>query len=92
MTLRTARIPLVIQAMAWSDDWSFWKIGVPAISATDTAFLRNDHYRDVSDTPATLDYHTMADAVGGLRYVVEALGQGAVWSRDTIPASSLQPH
>jgi hypothetical protein len=43
---------------------------------TDTAYLRNDHYHEVSDTPATLDFTKMAEVVWGLQFVVDALGGG----------------
>ena len=73
LTVRTTRVPVLADPLAWSDDWSFWQLGVPAFSATDTAFLRNDHYHDVSDTPNTLNYDRMSDTVWGLRFVVESL-------------------
>ncbi len=76
LTLRETGIPTMLPSIAWSDDWSFWQQGVPAFSATDTAYLRNDHYHDVSDTPDTLDCAKMADAVWGLGFVVEGVGRG----------------
>ncbi|WP_165741690.1 M20/M25/M40 family metallo-hydrolase [Candidatus Thiosymbion oneisti] len=57
----------------WSDDWSFWKHDIPAFSVTDTAFLRHDHYHEISDTPDRLDYETMAHVVWGLGYMLDAL-------------------
>lgn len=71
--VRVTRVPVLANQLAWSDDWSFWQLGVPAFSATDTAFLRNDHYHDVSDTPDTLDFNKMSDTVWALRAVVESL-------------------
>lgn len=38
-----------------SDHASFWDAGFPAVMITDTAFLRNPHYHQVSDTLDTLD-------------------------------------
>ncbi len=38
-----------------SDHASFWDEGFPAIMITDTAFLRNPHYHEATDTFATLD-------------------------------------
>lgn len=38
-----------------SDHGSFWEAGWPALLVTDTAFLRNPHYHQASDTPDTLD-------------------------------------
>lgn len=77
LTVRVANVPLFANQLAWSDDWSFWQIGVPAFSATDTAFLRNDHYHEVSDTPETLDFARMTDVVWGLHFVVEDISGGA---------------
>jgi hypothetical protein len=42
-----------------SDHAPFWRAGIPALLWTDTAFFRNPHYHDGSDTPATLDYGFM---------------------------------
>jgi Zn-dependent M28 family amino/carboxypeptidase len=39
-----------------SDHGSFWAVGWKALLVTDTAFLRNPHYHQSTDTPATLDY------------------------------------
>jgi len=38
-----------------SDHASFWDVGFPAVMITDTAFLRNPHYHQASDTLDTLD-------------------------------------
>jgi len=73
IAVRTLALPRMGNLVSWSDDWSFWKEGVPAFSVTDTAFLRHDHYHELSDTPDKLDYVPMADVVWGLRHVVEEL-------------------
>jgi hypothetical protein len=39
-----------------SDHGAFWAAGWPALLVTDTAFLRNPHYHQASDTSDTLDY------------------------------------
>jgi hypothetical protein len=44
-----------------SDHRRFWDARLPAIQVTDTAEFRNPHYHRSSDTPATLDYETLAD-------------------------------
>jgi hypothetical protein len=77
MTVRVTRLPLPSRRLGWSDDWSFWQVGLPAFSVTDTAYLRNDHYHDVTDTPTTLDFDKMAQVVSGLKFLTEALGNGA---------------
>lgn len=43
-----------------SDNASFWDARYPSLMLTDTAFLRNPHYHQSSDTSATLDYTFMA--------------------------------
>src|SRR4029077_5916640 len=43
-----------------SDNASFWDARYPALMLTDTAFLRNPHYHQATDTSATLDYAFMA--------------------------------
>jgi aminopeptidase YwaD len=39
-----------------SDHGAFWEGGWPALLVTDTAFLRNPHYHQPTDTPDSLDY------------------------------------
>ena len=38
-----------------SDHAPFWDAGIPAVMVTDTAFFRNPHYHQPSDTLETLD-------------------------------------
>jgi hypothetical protein len=49
-----------------SDHSSFWDAGYPALMLTDTSFLRNPHYHQRSDTPATLDYPFLARVTAGV--------------------------
>lgn len=74
IVLRSTALPEVSHRVAWSDDWSFWQQDIPAFSATDTSYCRNDHYHGVGDTADTLDYGKMAETVWGLRFVVEGAG------------------
>ena len=73
VAVRTLALPMMGRVVAWSDDWSFWQEGIPAFSVTDTAFLRHDHYHELSDTAEKLDYVAMADVAWGLVHVIEAL-------------------
>ncbi|HMO49802.1 MAG TPA: M28 family peptidase [Kiritimatiellia bacterium] len=57
----------------WSDDWSFWKRGIPAFCVTDTAFIRSQHYHRITDTPETLNYPAFAKVVRGLQETVDKL-------------------
>jgi hypothetical protein len=65
-----AALPDALQGIGWSDHWSYWQIGVPAVMATDTALFRNPHYHEPTDVPDTLDYERLARAVDGLQAVV----------------------
>jgi Zn-dependent M28 family amino/carboxypeptidase len=65
--------PESVPGVAWSDHWSFWRSGYPAVMVTDTAHLRNPHYHMPSDTWSTLDYMRMAVVVEGLIGVAQDL-------------------
>jgi len=62
--------PELITGIGWSDHWSFWQEGYPALMVTDTAPFRNPHYHQPTDTPDRLDYGRLARIVSGLRTVV----------------------
>lgn len=57
----------------WSDHWSFWQAGYPAIMITDTALFRYKPYHSSEDTPDKLEYASYARVVNGLRHVVAEL-------------------
>lgn len=59
----------------FSDHWSFWKEGYPAVMITDTAFYRNPHYHSNSDTHEKLNYENMAEVIRGLTGVLTDLAQ-----------------
>jgi len=65
-TLIVNNMAFVIEGVSFSDHWSFWQLGYPALMLTDTAFLRNPHYHRVTDTWNTLNYQQMAEVVKGL--------------------------
>ncbi len=69
-----AALPQVIPEVGWSDQWSFWQFGWPALMVTDTAPFRNPHYHRATDLPETLDYERLARVVDGLKAVVTDLG------------------
>jgi Zn-dependent M28 family amino/carboxypeptidase len=62
-----------ITGIAWSDHWSFWREGYPAIMITDTAPFRYVHYHAATDTPDKIDYPRTARVVHGLARVVAEL-------------------
>ena len=45
----------LLPSLDLSDHVRLWAVGIPAVLWTDTAFYRNPHYHQGSDTPATLD-------------------------------------
>lgn len=59
--------PRWVPGIEHSDHQSFWNRGYPAVMVTDTAYLRNPHYHQSTDTPATLDFIRMAHATDALR-------------------------
>jgi len=62
-----------IMGVHWSDHWSFWQEGYPAIMITDTALFRYKPYHSSEDTPEKLKYASFARVVNGLRHVVAEL-------------------
>jgi len=64
-----------IQGAGWSDHWSFWQIGVPAIMVTDTALFRYPHYHKPTDTPDEVDYARLARVTNGLTDVLQSILQ-----------------
>lgn len=59
-----------IQGIGWSDHWSFYKQGYPAVMITDTAPNRYEHYHTAHDTPDKLDYASTSHVVLALRGVI----------------------
>jgi hypothetical protein len=70
-----AAVPAGITGVDWSDHWSFWQEGYPALMVTDTALFRYYHYHGPRDTPEKLDYDRMARVVAGLARVVTELAE-----------------
>ena len=58
-----------------SDHSPFWDHGYPALLVTDTAFFRNPHYHQPSDTVATLNLAFMEKVTQGLVATIEQLAQ-----------------
>ena len=66
-------LPGAVPGVGWSDHWSFWQEGYPALMVTDTAPYRYPHYHEPTDTPDKIDYERTARVVAGLQAVVEEL-------------------
>jgi len=58
-----------------SDHAPFWDRGYPALLVTDTAFFRNPHYHQPSDTVETLDLAFLERVTQGLVTAVKSLCQ-----------------
>jgi len=65
--------PAIIAGVDFSDHWSFWQEGYPAVMITDTAFYRNHHYHSQADTYEKLNYVKMAEVIRGLSSVLTEL-------------------
>jgi hypothetical protein len=70
-----AALPAAVPGIGWSDHWSFWQSGYPAIMVTDTAPFRYPHYHEPSDTPDKLDYDRFALVVSGMESVIAELAR-----------------
>jgi Peptidase family M28 len=70
-----AALPAFIPGVSWSDQWSFWQQGYPAIMVTDTAPFRYPYYHSSNDTPDKLDYDRFTLVVSGMEKVIENLGK-----------------
>lgn len=62
-----------LAGVGWSDHWSFWRAGYPAIMVTDTALFRYTQYHSHADRPDVVDYDRYARVVHGLVPVIEDL-------------------
>ncbi|WP_309399683.1 M28 family peptidase [Cerasicoccus maritimus] len=71
LPIESIAAPPTIPGIDFSDHRNYWPLGIPAVMVTDTAFYRNPHYHELTDTPDTLDYDRMAKAVTA---VYSALG------------------
>jgi len=67
--------PAFIPGVDWSDHWSFWQEGWPALMVTDTAPYRYLHYHTGEDTPDKVDYERLARVVTGLHGMLRELVQ-----------------
>jgi Zn-dependent M28 family amino/carboxypeptidase len=65
--------PEWVTGVAWSDHWSFWREGYPAVMVTDTAPFRYPYYHTAADTPDKIDYGRLARVVAGLASVISEL-------------------
>jgi Zn-dependent M28 family amino/carboxypeptidase len=67
--------PAFVPGVDWSDHWSFWQEGYPALMVTDTALYRYPHYHAAQDTPDKVNYEALARVVKGLEGMLRDLAQ-----------------
>ncbi len=68
-----AALPGWVTGVGWSDHWSFWKEGFPALMVTDTALFRYPAYHTAKDTPDKINYDRLARVVSGMQGVIASL-------------------
>ncbi len=69
-------VPSVVPGAGWSDHWSFWQAGYPAVMITDTAPFRYPYYHTADDLPDKLDFDRMALVTAALEKVVAEFAGG----------------
>jgi len=67
------KAPALLPGVDWSDHWSFWRAGYPAIMLTDTAPYRYLYYHSWEDTPEKLSYPEFARVFEGVERMVDSL-------------------
>lgn len=65
----TAMVP----GIDFSDNWSFWEEGYPAVMLSDGALYRNPHYHRDTDTVETINFPAMGEVFTGLVHVVDSM-------------------
>ena len=62
-----------VPGVGWSDHWSFWEAGFPAVMITDTASYRYPHYHLPTDTADQVDLRKLEDATRGIKAILDAI-------------------
>lgn len=65
--------PENIEGVSWSDHWSFWQAGYPAIMITDTAPFRYKHYHQITDTYEKIDFIRMSRVTSGISQMLQQI-------------------
>ena len=68
-------LPAAVPGVGFSDQWSFWQEGYPAVMVTDTAMFRYPHYHQPEDTLDKIDFQRTARVVRGLAAVIAVLAE-----------------
>jgi Zn-dependent M28 family amino/carboxypeptidase len=67
LPVRRFKAPAWLPGIDFSDHLNYWHFGYPALLLTDTAFYRNAHYHQGTDTLSRLSLSRLALAVDALR-------------------------
>ncbi|RKZ36383.1 MAG: aminopeptidase [Gammaproteobacteria bacterium] len=67
--------PAWLPGIGWSDQWSFWRVGIPAVMVTDTAPFRFPQYHTAGDRPQVVDFDRLTRVTLGLRAVLAEFAQ-----------------
>ncbi|MBT2558342.1 M28 family peptidase [Hymenobacter sp. ISL-91] len=70
LPVKRFKAPAWLPGIDFSDHLNYWQFGYPAVLLTDTAFYRNKHYHQPTDTLARLDMRRLGLAVEALLAVV----------------------
>ena len=68
-----AVFPDFVREVGFSDQWSFWQMGYPAVMVTDTAFNRNNAYHTTRDTMNLLKMDDLGRVGQGIMGVMREL-------------------
>jgi Zn-dependent M28 family amino/carboxypeptidase len=68
-----AALPNTLPGVGWSDHWSFWQVGYPAIMITDTAPFRYPNYHTSEDLPSKIEFDRLTQVVAGIDTVISDL-------------------
>jgi len=66
-------IPEFVPGINWSDHYSFWRQGYPAIMVTDTAPFRYPYYHSPDDTTDKICYDHLAIVTTGIESIINDL-------------------
>jgi Zn-dependent M28 family amino/carboxypeptidase len=78
-------LPEFTPGIGFSDHWSFWQEGYPALMVTDTAPFRYPYYHTPEDTADKVDFERTARVVRGLEKVIVDLASPAGRPNPTRP-------
>jgi Zn-dependent M28 family amino/carboxypeptidase len=76
LPIEAQALPGMLPGIGWSDHWSFWEEGYPAVMFTDTAPFRYKYYHTAQDTPDKIDFDRMTQVVSGSEQVLRHLSRG----------------